>query len=647
MLKMGLFYMNKANFKNHISSYDGLRALALLGVVFYHLMPDVVPGGFLGVVVFFVMAGYLTMRKTISFDDKKKKASPIIQLLKRLKKLMPPLTFMVIIVVIIMAAFYPQFLKSLRLQAIGSILGFNNIAQIMTGESYFESFGFLKPITHIWALSLEMQFYLVFYLLVYPFFKNKKAGFWTSLFLVLSLCSIASMFFIYSPGNDPSRAYYGLDTRLVSFLFGMIAAILTKTIKFKFNVIIKNFILLILLVMIIIPMFRWHSDSFTFYFGFVIYSFITALFLLLLHTQNTIVSKVLSFKPFKYLASRSYSIYLWHYPILKLLEKTLAHYNISFISFSVIFIIITLIISEISYIFTEKQMQKKWRSEICIPAIIAMTLAITAFPYDVLANGNEKLGELNNFKEELTNKEKEIQDKINAQKLEQAKNEAAETTTVTANETVTAKPKEKTPTINVTDDPKLMEVLDSINRVNEMIGNESVINADDYIKYRNLKFCLIGDSLSTISINSLYDYMPAATIDAAGCRQLTESVDIFNSLKSQNLSGDAVVLALGTNASNGIDTNALEQIYNAADGKPVLLVNIVLPYATQEAERNSSIMSFINTHENTYLVDWHSHMKARPEFFIEDNIHPKDDGCNIFAQLIMAKIIELKKNGTM
>lgn len=642
--------MNESNLKKHITSYDGLRSIALLGIIFYHLMPDTLPGGFLGVVIFFVMAGYLTMRKTISFDDndKIKKPSPITQLLKRFKKLLPPLIFMVMIIVIIMAAFYPQFLKSLRLQAIGSIFGFNNIAQIITGESYFESFGFLKPITHIWALSLEMQFYLVFYLLVYPFFKNKKSGSWTSLFLVLSLCSIASMFFIYSPGSDPSRAYYSFETRLVSFLFGMIAAILTKTIKFKLNVVIKNIISLILLIMIIVPMFYWQSDSFTFYFGFTIYSFITALFLLLLHTNNTLIYKILSCKPFKYLASRSYSIYLWHYPILKILEKKLAHYNISFVSFSVIFIILTFIISNISYNLTERLFQKKWRNKVFIPAIVSIMLVIIAFPYNILASENEKLGELNNFKEELANKEKEIQDKLNAQKLEQAKE--AETTTVTPSETITsneiltAKPQEEDPVSNVVDDPKLTEVLDSINRINDMIGNESIINTDDYIKYRNLKFCLIGDSLSTISINSLYDYMPAATIDAEGCRQLTESVDIFNSLKSQNLVGDAVVLALGTNASNGIDINALEQIYNSADGKPVLLVNIVLPFQQQEAERNNSIMNFISTHENTYLVDWHSHMKTRPEFFIEDNIHPKDDGCNIFAQLIMAKIIELKKN---
>ena len=642
--------MNESNLKKHITSYDGLRSIALLGIIFYHLMPDTLPGGFLGVVIFFVMAGYLTMRKTISFDDndKIKKPSPITQLLKRFKKLLPPLIFMVMIIVIIMAAFYPQFLKSLRWQAIGSIFGFNNIAQIITGESYFESFGFLKPITHIWALSLEMQFYLVFYLLVYPFFKNKKSGSWTSLFLVLSLCSIASMFFIYSPGSDPSRAYYSFETRLVSFLFGMIAAILTKTIKFKLNVVIKNIISLILLIMIIVPMFYWQSDSFTFYFGFTIYSFITALFLLLLHTNNTLIYKILSCKPFKYLASRSYSIYLWHYPILKILEKKLAHYNISFVSFSVIFIILTFIISNISYNLTERLFQKKWRNKVFIPAIVSIMLVIIAFPYNILASENEKLGELNNFKEELANKEKEIQDKLNAQKLEQAKE--AETTTVTPSETITsneiltAKPQEEDPVSNVVDDPKLTEVLDSINRINNMIGNESIINTDDYIKYRNLKFCLIGDSLSTISINSLYDYMPAATIDAEGCRQLTESVDIFNSLKSQNLVGDAVVLALGTNASNGIDINALEQIYNSADGKPVLLVNIVLPFQQQEAERNNSIMNFISTHENTYLVDWHSHMKTRPEFFIEDNIHPKDDGCNIFAQLIMAKIIELKKN---
>ena len=645
--------MNESNLKKHITSYDGLRSIALLGIIFYHLMPDTLPGGFLGVVIFFVMAGYLTMRKTISFDDndKIKKPSPITQLLKRFKKLLPPLIFMVMIIVIIMAAFYPQFLKSLRLQAIGSIFGFNNIAQIITGESYFESFGFLKPITHIWALSLEMQFYLVFYLLVYPFFKNKKSGSWTSLFLVLSLCSIASMFFIYSPGSDPSRAYYSFETRLVSFLFGMIAAILTKTIKFKLNVVIKNIISLILLIMIIVPMFYWQSDSFTFYFGFTIYSFITALFLLLLHTNNTLIYKILSCKPFKYLASRSYSIYLWHYPILKILEKKLAHYNISFVSFSVIFIILTFIISNISYNLTERLFQKKWRNKVFIPAIVSIMLVIIAFPYNILASENEKLGELNNFKEELANKEKEIQDKLNAQKLEQAKE--AETTTVTPSETITsneiltAQPQEEDPVSNVVDDPKLTEVLDSINRINDMIGNESIINTDDYIKYRNLKFCLIGDSLSTISINSLYDYMPAATIDAEGCRQLTESVDIFNSLKSQNLVGDAVVLALGTNASNGIDINALEQIYNSADGKPVLLVNIVLPFQQQEAERNNSIMNFISTHENTYLVDWHSHMKTRPEFFIEDNIHPKDDGCNIFAQLIMAKIIQLKNSGKL
>ncbi|MCI6188409.1 MAG: acyltransferase family protein, partial [Clostridium sp.] len=119
--------MNESNLKKHITSYDGLRSIALLGIIFYHLMPDTLPGGFLGVVIFFVMAGYLTMRKTISFNNNKK-PSPITQLLKRFKKLLPPLIFMVMIIVIIMAAFYPQFLKSLRWQAIGSIFGFNNIA---------------------------------------------------------------------------------------------------------------------------------------------------------------------------------------------------------------------------------------------------------------------------------------------------------------------------------------------------------------------------------------------------------------------------------------------------------------------------------------------------------------------------------------
>jgi len=130
-----------------------------------------------------------------------------------------------------------------------------------------------------------------------------------------------------------------------------------------------------------------------------------------------------------------------------------------------------------------------------------MMLAITIFPYDNLTNGNEKLGELNKFKEELANKEKEIQDKLNAQKLEQAKNEETETAAVTPNETITpsetltTKPQEENLASNVVDDPKLMEVLDSINRINDMIGNESIINTDDYIKYRNLKFCLIGEIL--------------------------------------------------------------------------------------------------------------------------------------------------------
>nr|WP_313788743.1 acyltransferase [Paenibacillus larvae] len=213
--------------RRFMSGLDGLRALAVLAVIIYHLNPDWLPGGFFGVGMFFVLSGYLVTDllmarriQTGSFCLKDFWVS-------RIRRLVPAVLVMLTTVVAWITLTDPSRLVSLRGDVVSTMLYAKNWWLIFHQVSYFESFGPPSPFLHLWSLAVEGQFYLVWPLLLAVMIRLKFRRIYLLGVLTTGIVlSALLMGLYYEPGTDPSRVYYGTDTRVFALLIGALLAIL-------------------------------------------------------------------------------------------------------------------------------------------------------------------------------------------------------------------------------------------------------------------------------------------------------------------------------------------------------------------------------------------------------------------------------------
>ena len=308
--------------KKYIKSFDALRVIALLGVFLYHLMPNFVPSGYLGVVIFFVLAGFLTMKQVadggrmVSAHPRAPQAfAPTTALAKirdKILKLYPALLFTIIIVTVCMCYYFSNFLIQYPVDAVSSALSFNNYAQILRNESYFEAMNSIKPLTHIWALSLEFQFYVAFFLLVLPFYKNENKNKYLAAFSILTVLSLALSIYLVLNGANLTRIYYGFDSRLATFLIGAIAALVADSVygyMKKAPAFVKMLEVVLILIMIYAMVVSFGTDQEVI--GIIIvYSFLCGILILLLYCDDRALQ---AFAPTKGFASiRSYKGFCKH-----------------------------------------------------------------------------------------------------------------------------------------------------------------------------------------------------------------------------------------------------------------------------------------------------------------------------------------------
>ena len=202
---------------------DALRGIGITGIVLYHVFPTVFRGGFLGVPLFFVLSGYL-MFITGERDWKRGSFRIGAYYSRRFRKIMPPLFVMVMMVCCFLALTKSELLIGLRQELCGIFLGYDNWWQIAKKASYFSRLACSSPFTHLWFLAVEIQFYLLwpFLFLLYKKVSVRLDGKKLCLvFLLLALLSAGKMFFLYTPGEDPSRVYYGTDTMAFSLFIGI------------------------------------------------------------------------------------------------------------------------------------------------------------------------------------------------------------------------------------------------------------------------------------------------------------------------------------------------------------------------------------------------------------------------------------------
>ncbi len=318
--------------QRYMPGLDGLRAIAVLAVILFHLGFDWAPGGLLGVGIFFTLSGYLITDILLSQLAARGKIKLGSFWLGRARRLLPALFVMLAIVAAWVTVFGPAQPDQFRKAVVSAVFYVNNWEQIFANVSYFARFAPEGPLNHLWSLSVEEQFYILWPFLLLLGTKVVRetplpSGVRPRLAVVtvaLAIVSSILMAVLYHPSLDPSRIYYGTDTRAAGLLFGAALAMVwpSRRLSRRITPQARNMLdglgafgLLVIAIMI------WRTgefSSFLYQGGFVVLSLATVSVLMPLAHPACRLGTILGVRPLRWVGARSYGIYLWQTPIIVL-----------------------------------------------------------------------------------------------------------------------------------------------------------------------------------------------------------------------------------------------------------------------------------------------------------------------------------------
>jgi peptidoglycan/LPS O-acetylase OafA/YrhL len=300
---------------------DGLRALAVIAVFLYHSRIDWMPGGFLGVDLFFVLSGYLITSLLLVEWEARNRIDLRRFWLRRARRLFPALVVVVLAALILGAIFARGDLARTRGDAISSLFYYTNWHLVLANHSYFVRMGSPSLLQHLWSLAVEEQFYLIWPLLLVPglVLVGRKR---LPLLIVAGIAgSAALMWLLYKP-TDPSRVYYGTDTRAFLLLMGILLALVWPAIERMRRSLPLLELLGVAALVGSVLLFRQMQDfNPTLYRGGdVAAAFCFAVLIAAVAHPMTGLGRALGVAPLRWLGERSYGIYLWHWLVIALMR---------------------------------------------------------------------------------------------------------------------------------------------------------------------------------------------------------------------------------------------------------------------------------------------------------------------------------------
>ena len=614
--------------RRYIKGLDGIRAIAVIMVLAYHLKLALFKSGFLGVTVFFVLSGYLITGILISEVEEEGTIDLKNFWLRRIRRLVPAVISMAVVIIFVSAVVNRIIFTKGCKDFLASVLGFNNWWQIFNKISYFEAAGVPSPFTHCWSLAIETQFYLIYPLIllgIYKLVKSRGEGranrglLFAGVTLLLALISVILMIVLFDPQQDASRVYYGTDTRAFSLLFGALLAILweyrmvPRRLSASVNMVLGSVSFAVLLVMTIAIN---GSSNFWYRGGQFFGTILTVLMVYAVSGRKTWLSRFLSNPVLKWMGDRSYSIYLWHYPIILLISKGIkASWWITLIE-----IVLSVVLAELSYRFIEtpirhgiigeylnilrsrpKSRQEKKRQiqvarrslkvmagtfVLTVSLILCMIFVPKKNALDTLQKREAKAKETGKMTEEQLAKQK-------------ANGSESEDTICTA---------------DLTDD----EILEGLNLL------------------------LIGDSIAVDVTDDFYEIFPNSVSDTKIGRITSLGKQVLDSyIDEKKWEGEGVIFAsLSNSPINGELEDIREKI---GKDMPLFLTTVRIPHDTFEEESNSKIKKFVEENDHTYLIDWYAASEGHDEYFDADDTHLLSAGAKAYAKCIKEAVLDAYK----
>ena len=592
---------------------DIIKAISLISVIIYHLYEY--KGTYIGVVLFFVISGYLITEVLYERDDSYFKF-----IKRRYTKIFPALIVVLASSCLAFYYFYKFLSVKLIFNSLSSLFGLSNIYQIYSGMSYFERSGDLFPLLHTWSLSIEIQFYIIFPFLIYLFKKLKlNIKIIATIIIILSLISGGIMFYKEYMNYNISAIYYGTDTRVFSILIGAAFYFLFKDKKLdakKANIL--SYIFLAVIVFIVLSVDYLSKLN---YYGFLYLISVLGGFI----TVTSLKTGFLDFKspitkPLSKLGEHSYVYYLWQYPIMVYSLEYFKWSDIDYYYTVVLQIIILIVLSEISYKFL---IETKQGSIILRRIFLVIYVAILVFlPISTESNSEEVQNRANEIDNNL------ITDDFNGITHNSTKKEYDSLRIDNVDYIVDRLLLEEITSFEEQQDKKIEKKVDEV-----VEKKEDKDKIDNSIEGKDYTF--IGDSVMKMGEPYIKEIFKDANIDAKVSRQFTDLPKVLEALKDSKKLKNIVVIHLGTNGV--INKESFETSMKLLDGKTIYLMNTVVPKPWEKSV-NKNLEEWSADYNNITIIDWYKYAKGEKKLFYKDATHPKPEGAKKYAEFILETI---------
>lgn len=575
----------------YIPALDGLRTLAVVAVVLYHLNLTWAQGGLLGVTIFFVLSGYLITRLLLNEVAKTGRIDLKSFWIRRIRRLVPAVVTVVFVTCALCTIFNHVMLTKMRPDILPSLLFFNNWWQIAQNVSYFNALGDPSPLTHFWSLAIEEQFYLIWPPLLFAMVSMHVSKPNTRrVVLGLAAVSALAMMVLYNPAADPSRVYYGTDTRVFSLLLGAWMAFIpdrdlapvrlarrlglnrlagaakhgknaegkpgekadesAETAPAQPSALVRFWsspasidVLGVVGLVGLAAMVALTNGYTAFQYrgGTLLCSILTLMVIAACVQPQGMVARALSAEPLVWIGKRSYSIYLWHYPLL-LLMNPVANINDTPWWQYILQVLLVVAVAECCYRFIETPFRKG-----AFGRTVAEFRDGTATPAD-------------------------------------------------------------------------QQAADDTDKDNDGFPDGSY------------DLLMIGDSVSLRAVDTFDGVFPHSHIDAEKGRQFDAGRATFEGYIQQNLAGKIVVFALGTNGL--VTDDQIDAIMaDAGDKRMVVFVNTRSPQPWV-GSTNQAIANAATRYKNVRVIDWYGYSANRNDLFDGDGTHLSTTGVTEYLNLI-------------